>query len=141
MEIVIDAKDLIVGRFCTHVAKQALLGHKVHVVNCEQAILSGTKKDIMKKLLHRIGMGQPQQGPYVPRMPDRFVRRTIRGMLPYKQPRGKHAFKRVMCHVGVPDDLSGKETGTVEKAKFNKLPNLKYVKIGDLCNEIGGYNA
>ena len=140
-EIVVDAKDLIVGRFCTYVAKQALLGHKVYVVNCESAVLSGTMKDVKGKWLHRMEMGQPQKGPYVPRLPDRFVRRTIRGMLPYKHNRGKLAFGRVMCYLGIPDELLSKETTTVVGAECSKLPNLKYVRIGELCKQIGKYNA
>lgn len=140
-EYVIDAKDLIVGRMATKVAKAALLGDKIHVVNADLAVLSGRKEVLLKKWKHRMDMGQPQQGPYVQRRPDRFVRRAIRGMLPYKQPKGKEAFGRVMCYIGVPPEFEGKEMKTVEGAHLKKLPNLKYLTIKQLCQEIGGFNG
>jgi len=141
MEYIIDAKDLIVGRMASKIAKQALLGDKIHVVNAELAVLSGKKEVILKKWQHRMEMGQPQQGPYVQRRPDRFLRRTIRGMLPYKQAKGKEAFERVMCYIGVPPEFEGKDFSTVEGAHLRKLPNLRYMNIQQLCQEIGGYRG
>lgn len=137
--IIIDARDQIVGRFATYAAKQALLGETVHVINCEEAVLSGAKKDLLKKWKHRTEkVGQPQQGPYIPRLPDRFVRRAIRGMLPHKQERGKKALGRVKCHIGTPKDLEGKG---VQYKSVKELPNLKYLKIKTLCKELGGYHG
>src|SRR3989338_9925934 len=52
--------------------------------------------------------GDPHHGPYHSRLPDRIVRRTIRGMLPYKQERGKKAFARIMCYIGTPKEIEGK---------------------------------
>jgi len=141
MKIVIDATDKIVGRFASYVAKQALLGKEVVVVNCEKAILSGAKKVVVKKWQERVDMGQPQQGPFVQRSPDKFIRRTIRGMLPYKQQKGKEAFVRVMCHIGVPENMKESQYTEITGADRNKLPNLKFVTVGELCKELGGYHA
>ena len=41
--IIYDASDLIVGRLSSKVAKDALLGKEIVVVNCENSILSGSR--------------------------------------------------------------------------------------------------
>jgi len=66
-------------------------------------------------------------------MPDRFVRRCIRGMLPYKQEKGRKAFKRVMCYIGIPDEFKDKKTETIENCNVSKVPSLKYVYISEIC--------
>jgi large subunit ribosomal protein L13 len=134
--MILDATDLIVGRFATVVAKKALLGETVDIVNCEHAILTGNKREIIERYKRKRRMGVPLQGPYFPKLPDRLVRRVIRGMLPYKKPKGKDAFQRVMCHIGVPEKFNGKLT-TLEGANVKKLPNVKYLEVGKICKEIG----
>jgi len=104
VERIIDAKEAIVGRLATVVAKAAMLGDEVKVVNCEQAVISGTKTRVISRELNRYHRGIPTKGPFISRLPDRYVRRIIRGMLPHKQPKGNAAFKRVMCYLGIPED-------------------------------------
>ncbi|MEA3430038.1 MAG: 50S ribosomal protein L13 [Nanoarchaeota archaeon] len=135
--MIIDATDLIVGRLATKAAKAALLGEKVDVINCESAILSGTRQSVLAKYRRKRELGIPLKGPYFPRLPDRFVRRIIRGMLPYKRARGSEAFKRVMCHVGVPVQFRDKKTETFKDANVGKLPTLKYVKVLEICKYLG----
>lgn len=136
--MIIDAKNLIVGRFATVAAKKALLGEEVSVVNCDAAIITGSKKEVFARYRAKRAMGIPSKGPYHHRKADRFVRRIIRGMLPYKQEKGSEAFKRVMCYIGMPPEFEGKETVTFEKANVKKVPSLKYVTIQDICKELGG---
>ena len=38
--MIINAKDAILGRLGTYVAKQALLGNKVDVINCEETLVA-----------------------------------------------------------------------------------------------------
>ena len=135
--MIIDAKNLIIGRFATVVAKKALLGETITIVNCKNAFLSGSKKMVLAKYKRFWKMGIPSKGPYVHRHPDRFVKRIIRGMLPYKQEKGEKAFKRIMCYIDVPEEMKDEKFETVEKANIKKLPNLKYVQIEDLCKELG----
>src|SRR3989344_5768080 len=99
--MIIDATDLVVGRLATVAAKKALLGEKVEIVNCEKAVISGDPVHILEDWKWKRGIGT-YRGPYYGRLSDRIVRRMIRGMLPYKQPRGKAAFERIMCFRGVP---------------------------------------
>lgn len=133
--MIIDATDLIVGRFATVAAKKAMLGEKVDVINCEKAVITGSRSRIISDMKRKRDRGVPLQGPYFPRMPDRLVRRMIRGMLPYKQAKGAEAFKRVMCYMGVPEGKDKAET--IESASIKKLPNVKYLKIADICKEFG----
>jgi large subunit ribosomal protein L13 len=135
--MIIDAKDLILGRVATAAAKQAMLGEDVQIVNCEQAVITGNKKDILAEYIHRLGFGQPNQGPYHPRKSNLIFRKTIRGMLPWKRARGREAYARIRCYVGVPEALAGKETTQLERAKINKLPNLKFMKLSELCRLVG----
>ncbi len=135
--IVIDATDLLVGRMATFVAKAALKGEKVAVVNCENAVISGSKSEVIAKYKRKKEMGIPSKGPFQPRFPDRFVRRIIRGMLPYKKPKGRDAYRRVMCYIGTPEHLKENDKITIEAAKVDKLPTLKYIKVEDICKELG----
>jgi len=137
-ELNIDATNTVVGRLATYVAKQALLGSSVNIFNCEKAVISGRPSAIREKYYYRIfKTGQPFKGPFISRMPDRFVRRIIRGMVEHKQGRGKEAFDRIMCYIGVPVDFQGKKLVKVGK-QADDLPRLKYQTIGELCVSLGG---
>ncbi len=136
--MIIDASNLIVGRFATVAAKNALLGEKVDIINCEKAFMTGSRAEIVERYKKKRAMGIPSKGPFIPRMPDRFVRRVIRGMLPHRQAKGREAFKRIMCYIGVPDNFKDQEKETFEKANVKKVPNLKYMCIGDICRIMGG---
>lgn len=135
--MIIDATDLILGRMASVAAKKALLGEEIKIVNCEKAVITGSKKYLLEKYKSKRDKGVPLKGPYFPRMPDRIVRRTIRGMLPYKKPRGRDAFKRVMCYIGVPDEFSREKTITIKEANLSKLPTLKYLTIRQISKNLG----
>ena len=136
--MIIDAKDLIVGRIGTFVAKKALLGEKIDIVNAELAVMSGKKVQILANYKQKIDRGVPSKGPHFWRVPDRFLKRLIRNMLPYKQERGRTAFKNIMCWRGVPEQFKGKEFLTIENAKVSKLPNYNYIAIKEIVAHLGG---
>jgi len=138
--IIIDATNSIVGRLSTFVAKKSLLGETVNVINCEKAVIAGNKKYVFASMKRRTEMGIHTKGPFLPRMPDRFVRRIIRGMLPYKKPRGADAFKRIKCYVGVPESLSKQTPIKLDNANLDKLPYLKYVSVKEICKFLGAKN-
>ena len=138
MEYNIDATNAIAGRLGTKVAKEALLGKKVNVLNSEKAIISGDPKVVIGRYQYtRVEKGQPHKGPYIPRMPDRFLKRLIRGMLPHKKGRGSDAFKRIKCHIGVPEEFKGKDIMKFQDG-LSKLPTLKYVTVQQICKTLGG---
>jgi large subunit ribosomal protein L13 len=134
---IIDATDLIVGRLATRVAKMALLNEEVAVVNSEKAIMTGKKDEIIAKYKRIYSMGVPKKGPFLHRAPEKLLRRIIRGMLPYKQPRGVEAFKRIKCYSGVPTALQGKETETFEEANIAKTSTMKSLDLGTLSKRLG----
>jgi large subunit ribosomal protein L13 len=135
--MIIDASNLILGRMATFVSKKALLGEPVIILNSEKALISGDKKEVIKRNYTRYKRGT-FKGPIISRNPDRFIRRTIRGMLPYKQPKGKEAFKRIMCYIGIPDEFKNQKMETIPQANISKLQNLKYISVGEVCKSLGG---
>jgi large subunit ribosomal protein L13 len=135
--MIIDAKELIVGRFATIAAKKALLGEKVDIINCEHAVITGKKKFLISESKRRYDMGLHTKGPFTSRMPDRYVRRIIRGMIPYKQERGRTAYERVMCYIGVPKDFEGKPILKIEGAHISKIKDLDFMTLGEICKRLG----
>ncbi len=136
--IIIDADNAILGRLAAYAAKRALMGDTVRVVNAEHAVVSGTPNTTVEEAKREHRMGVPRKGPFHFRMPDRHVRRVIRGMLPHKFPRGRTAFARVRCYIGTPVDLQGQKTVRAPGADASKLPNMKRVTVGRICEELGG---
>ncbi|HLD05915.1 MAG TPA: 50S ribosomal protein L13 [Candidatus Nanoarchaeia archaeon] len=136
--MIIDATDLLLGRMASHAAKAALLGQQVDIVNCERAVISGRAKDIIARYRQRRERGYPYKGPFFPKQSDRLVRRTVRGMLPYKKEKGSSAFKRVMCWKGIPEQFKEKKMERFADCQADKLPNEQYMTIGQLCIHLGG---
>lgn len=135
--MIIDGKDLILGRLAAFAAKKALEGDSVIIVNAEQVILTGTKKLLLENFIHKQHMGHAFNGPFYPKMPDRIVKRTIRGMLPYKQERGLRAYKRVKCFMGIPESYKNQKLETVPGANYSKLKTLNFITINDLSKAVG----
>ena len=129
--MIIDAKNLILGRLASFAAKQSLLGKEVNIVNCEEAVVTGNKNYIFEKYKDKLEKGSMRKGPFFYRRADRFIKRVVRGMLPYKKENGKKAFKRIRCYVGVPKELINKKTEDLKEMSISKLKITKYVKLKD----------
>ena len=135
---VIDAKDLIVGRLCTFLAKGLLLGENFEVINVEKAIFTGRREQIFEKYRHLVAMGRPRTGPFIKRRSREIFKRSLRRMLPYKSARGKEALSRIKIFKGVPARLQSVETETLQSANVSKVPNLKYIRLEELTKYLGG---
>ena len=135
--MIIDATNLIIGRVAAYVSKQALLGNTVEILNCEKAIITGKRESIFQSWEERIERGYIYKGPFLSRMPDRIMKRTIRGMLPYKNERGKLALKKIKCYLGVPKEFQGKKYETLKDAHLSKMRNVKYITLGELAQHLG----
>lgn len=135
--MIIDASNHILGRMASVAAKKALIGEDVIVINCEKAVITGKRKDIVSKYRHRMDLGQPTKGPFIARRPDMFVRRVIRGMLPRKKAKGRAAFKKVKCFIGVPEGLGSEEVHKIQKAYIGGVSTLKFITVKELCRLIG----
>ena len=104
--LVLDGTNAILGRLASYAAKQALLGKEVAVVNCEKLVISGNRKIILENYKEvRAKGGSSQKGPYFPTQSARIMKRTIRGMLSYKEGRGAAALKKIKCYEGLPKEF------------------------------------
>ncbi len=135
--MIIDAKDTVLGRVSSFAAKQLLLGNKVDIVNCEECVVSGRQHFTINEYIRKVHRGAPAKGPYFYRRPDMFVRRTIRGMLPFKKPRGQDAYKNIKCHIGFPENLKKENPIVLENSHSSKLQLSDYIRVKDICNAAG----
>jgi large subunit ribosomal protein L13 len=137
MKTIIDATDLILGRLATQVAKRALEGETFAIVNAERIVITGKKADILAKQELRQEIGHPTRGPTFPREPDFMVKRSIRGMIPYKSTKGRAAYARIKCYVGVPAEFKDQKMATLKEAHISVSNAAEYSVIGDVCKLIG----
>ncbi|MCK4896359.1 MAG: 50S ribosomal protein L13 [Candidatus Heimdallarchaeota archaeon] len=138
-KIIIDADNAILGRLCSEVAKHLLDGYAVNIVNCENAIISGKRHSVLNeyRAMHKIHTHtNPRRGPFHPKRPDRLVRRTVRGMLPWKKSKGRKAYHRLLTYIGIPEEFSSLEIIKPKHADANKL-DCKKITVGNLCKEFG----
>jgi len=133
---IIDASDLVLGRMASLVAKRSLNGEKVIIVNAEKAVISGKRLSIIKESHDFLQIGHPRKGPFHPRIPDDIVKRTIRGMLPWKKPKGRQAYKRIQVFIGIPEEFKEKEKETFPEADASNL-RCPYIRVSQLAESIG----
>ena len=148
--LLIDAKNKILGRFCSQVAKKALLGEKIVIINAKEAIISGSKRNIHEKYLSKLNIStatNPRRGPFWPRRPDTFMRNIIKKMLPTKKIRGKDALKRVHVYIGA---IPHRFQNRYQKLIPIEIPNAdkqrlsyynKFITLENLCSRIGWKNT
>ena len=131
-KIIIDATGGSMGRIASLAAKQALLGKEVIIVNCNDAVITGRPRTTIAAYeKKRARGGSAQKGPYFPKSPERIMKRTVRGMLSYKQGRGDAAFKRVMCYNSLPEEFKD-----AEKTSLKKTHHAKTIKLSQLSKEL-----
>ena len=148
--LLIDAKNKILGRLCSQVAKKALLGEQIVIINAKEAIISGTKRNIHEKYLSKLNIStatNPRRGPFWPRRPDTFMRNIIKKMLPTKKIRGKDALKRVHVYIGA---IPHRFQNRYQKLIPIEIPNAdkqrlsyynKFITLENLCSRIGWKNT
>lgn len=132
----INADGLILGRMASMVAKRLLNGEEIVIVNAERAVLSGKRRSKVKEAKTFLEVGAPERGPFHYRKPDRIVRKTVRGMLPIRKPKGHQAYKRLKVFIGTPRELKDQKTETFANAQANKL-TCPYFTVGEYAKEIG----
>lgn len=130
-QIVIDAKDAVLGRTASYAAKQALLGKSVIVVNCTDALVTGNRNLIIKRYSQMRARGKgAQKGPIIPKVPEKLMKRIIRGMLSYSKGRGEAAFDRIRCHNAVPKEFeSAKKISLARELRVNSIKLSEIAKI------------
>lgn len=138
---IINAEGLILGRLASKIAKMLLEGEEVVIINAEKAIITGNREFIFEKYKQRTELRtrtNPRKGPFYPKRSDEIVRRTIRGMLPWKTDRGRKAFKRLKVYAGVPKEFEEKEFETIVEAHMSRIKTPKYVTVREVAKFLGG---
>lgn len=130
---IIDGKNAVLGRLASYVVKEVLRGEDIVILNSEQIIITGNKKDIENKLEERKSrIGSGQKGPKISRSADKIVKRAIRGMLPnFRRGRGKIAYKKIKCYVGIPKEFQDAKKivgGRAKKTKFITVKEISNIK-------------
>ena len=142
----LDAKNKILGRFCSQVAKKALLGEYIVIINAKDAIISGTKGNIHENYLSKLNIStatNPRRGPFWPRRPDTLMRNVIKKMLPRKKIRGQEALKRIHVYIeDIPErfryrykNLIPSEISHADKTRLSFYN--KFITLENLCLRIG----
>lgn len=131
-QIVLDATETPAGRVASYAAKQALLGNHVIVVNCDKAVVTGKRRSVIGEFKElRARGGHSLNGPHYPKLPFKLIKRMVRGMLPYKQERGRTALKNVICHNNTPKELE-----SIKKISIAEEVRTKSIALDDLSREL-----
>tara|TARA_Y100000310_G_scaffold323175_1_gene383193 strand:- start:299 stop:700 length:402 start_codon:yes stop_codon:yes gene_type:complete len=131
MTQIINGENAVLGRLASYVAKEAMKGEEMVVLNCEQVIITGNKKNIREKFEEkRSKVGSGQKGPKHSRLDEKIVKRTIRGMLSnHRKGRGKEAYRRIKCHLGVPKEFQESKKMSINTGKKNKFIKVKDISL------------
>jgi len=127
--MIIDGKNTVLGRLASYAAKEALKGEEIIIVNCNQIIISGSRKNLVEEFQQkRKRVGFSQKGPKYSKDSEKIVKRTIRGMLPdHREGRGRIAFKKIKCYREIPEKyLESKKISlnTGDKNKFIEVQEI-----------------
>ena len=137
--IIINGEGHILGRLASVVSKNLLNGEEVVVLNAEKIMLTGNKDWAYAKYKQRVdraSISNPRDlGPKYPRRPDDIFRRTVRGMLPFKESKGRTAFKGLKAFVGVPAEYENLEIVNIPEARYNDLK--KGIELGEVSKLLG----
>ena len=133
MTQIIDATGLILGRLASSVATSILKGQNVVIVNAEKAVISGKKEMVISRYKTKYKSGSKYGGPFWPKRPDLFVKRSVRGMIPWHKARGREAYKRLKVYMGLPGEF--KEKAVTLESAMSKTENC--ICVETLCKELG----
>ncbi|MEE3315319.1 MAG: 50S ribosomal protein L13 [Candidatus Thermoplasmatota archaeon] len=146
--LVYDARDKILGRLASQVAKQLISARKdgreqrVIIYNAEHAIVSGPRTQVLSRYDKKYKLNHPRKGPFFPRMPDQILKRTVRGMLPYqKNSSGRGALRDLRVLIGKPTNISEEELpedhAWGETDSIDRPLPLKFVRLGEISSSLG----
>ncbi|BDZ71728.1 50S ribosomal protein L13 [Methanobacterium petrolearium] len=137
--MIVDGEGLVLGRLASTVSKKLLAGERVTVLNAEKIIISGNRDWAYAKYKQRVdraSISNPRRmGPKYPRRPDDIFRRTVRGMLPHKQHKGREALKGLRVHVGIPQEFEKEEINEIKEAQPKNIS--KSVELGKISKLLG----
>eukprot|EP01120_Amphizonella_sp_Union-15-10_P002619 TRINITY_DN1292_c0_g1_i1.p1 TRINITY_DN1292_c0_g1~~TRINITY_DN1292_c0_g1_i1.p1 ORF type:complete len:203 (+),score=30.92 TRINITY_DN1292_c0_g1_i1:67-675(+) len=140
--VIIDARGHLLGRLAATIAKELLLGQRIVVIRCEEINVSGRflrNKIKFQHYLNKRRNTNPRRGPFHYRAPHMIFWKTIRGMLPHKLPKGKHALARLKVFDGVPPPYHRLHQVVVPGALrvVRMRPGRKYTVLKRISTEFG----
>ena len=132
---VIDADGHVMGRLSSKVAERLLDGEEIVIVNAEKAIITGKKDMVFGEYKQKKDRGKIMRGPFYPRRADLILKKTVKGMLPFKKSTGRECYRRLKVYVGVPKEYA---TAKLEKIDVAIRPRTeRYVRLGDVSGYLG----
>ncbi|NYZ79571.1 50S ribosomal protein L13 [Candidatus Micrarchaeota archaeon] len=138
---VIDGTNLVMGRMGAKTAKYLLNGEEVVILNAEKIAIVGRTEQIVGKYWNRRqrkDKAHPENSAKTPRRPDMFVKRVIRGMLPFKKTRGRKAYKGLRVYIGEPAEFKDKAREDLSRISCLNVKS-RYIEVGKVCERLG-YN-
>jgi len=140
--IIVDARDHLLGRMASVVAKELLSGQKVVIVRCDEACISGSlvRNKVKYAQFRRKRMNtNPGRGPFHYKAPARMVWRTIRGMVNQKSKRGQEALGRLATFEGIPSPYDKQKRRVIPAAlrMIRLKPHRNWCCMGDLAHAVG----
>ena len=131
MKKIINGENAVLGRLASYVAKEAMKGEEIVVVNCQDVIITGNKKNIQEKFLEkRTKVGSGQKGPKYSRVDEKIVKRAIRGMLSnHRKGRGKEAYGKIRCYAKIPKEYKDSKKININTGKKNKFIKVKDISM------------
>jgi large subunit ribosomal protein L13Ae len=141
-EIIIDGRAHLVGRLASKVAKEIMRGQRVVVVRCEQMNISGSlfrNKLKWADYIAKSNNSNPRRNFKHFHSPSRIFWKTVRGMTPHKEVRGKIALQKLKVFEGIPFPYDQKKRMVVPEAlKVLRLKaHRKFCVLGDLSSSAG----
>jgi large subunit ribosomal protein L13 len=140
--LVVDGSGHILGRLASIIAKKLLEDENLEVVvlNVEKIVVSGKPSEVVKMYKQTIlpvkSHHKHKWRPKRPRSPIRLFKKTVWGMLPKHNKRGKNAYRRLKAYIGVPDEFKNKETVRFKEADASRL-GRDYVQLARIAKELG----
>lgn len=131
MKKIINGENAVLGRLASYVAKEAMKGEEIVVVNCDQIIITGDKKNIKAHFeKRRTKVGSGQKGPKYSRVDEKIVKRAIRGMLSnHRKGRGKEAYRRIRCYAGIPREYEDSKKISIDTGNKKKFIKVKEISM------------
>jgi len=145
--VVIDGKGHLLGRLASVVAKELLNGQHIVVVRCEDLNISGSlfrnRLKFMSFLRKHSNTNPRKHSQIHYRAPSKMFWRALRGMMPYKTPRGAASLDRLKVLDGVPAEYEKKKRMVVPAALrvLRLKPQRRFCRVGDLSGKVGWNNG
>lgn len=136
--MIVDGKNLIAGRLASKVAKAAVKGEKVIVINAEEVVIVGNKESTLEKFYtrtHASVLSNPHYGPKYDRIPSKILRRMVKGMLPNGPRARERIIKLVTIYNATPKLMPKEDIITFKEIEFDGHKN--HITLKELGTLLG----